>query len=165
MFKNSLRDGGGLPLEGFQVKKLLESTVEIVRLSQFEQAVDFRILCDEQLRIKTDEKELSQVVLNLLLNASRALKDNPDARVELRVEWSQRDDRDGISIVVADNGQGIPAELVSTIFEPFVTQTSDDSGTGLGLTISRQMIESIDGTLDLVNNDQGATFAIWLPKE
>ena len=152
-------------LSRVRVKKILESTVEIVRLSQFEQAVDFRIVCDEQLRIKTDEKKLSQVVLNLLLNASRALKDNPDARVELRVEWSQRDDRDGMSIAVADNGQGIPAELVSTIFEPFVTRTSDDSGTGLGLTISRQMIESINGTLELVDNEQGATFAIWLPKE
>ena len=51
---------------------------------------DFRIVCDEQLRIKTDEKKLSQVVLNLLLNASRALKDNPDAVVELRVEVSAR---------------------------------------------------------------------------
>ena len=152
-------------LSRVQVKKILESTVEIVRLSQFEQAVDFRIVCDEQLRIKTDEKKLSQVVLNLLLNASRALKDNPDARVELRVEWSQREGRDGMSIAVADNGQGIPAELVSTIFEPFVTRTSDDSGTGLGLTISRQMIESINGTLELVDNEQGATFAIWLPKE
>ena len=152
-------------LSRVKVKKLLESTVEIVRLSQFEQAVDFRIVCDEQLRIKTDEKKLSQVVLNLLLNASRALKDNPDARVELRVEWSQRDGRDGMSIAVADNGQGIPAELVSTIFEPFVTRTSDDSGTGLGLTISRQMIESINGTLELVDNEQGATFAIWLPNE
>ena len=152
-------------LSRVKVKKILESTVEIVRLSQFEQAVDFRIVCDEQLRIKTDEKKLSQVVLNLLLNASRALKDNPDARVELRVEWSQRDGRDGMSIAVADNGQGIPAELVSTIFEPFVTRTSDDSGTGLGLTISRQMIESINGTLELVDNEQGATFAIWLPNE
>ena len=83
----------------------------------------------------------------------------------MRVVWSQREGREGLSIAVADNGQGIPAELVSTIFEPFVTRTNDDSGTGLGLTISRQMIESINGTLELVDNEQGATFAIWLPKE
>ena len=74
------------------------------------------------------------------------------------------DDREGISIVVA-KWSSIPTELVSTIFEPFVTRTSDDSGTGLGLTISRQMIESINGTLELVDNEQGATFAIWLPNE
>ena len=125
--------------------------------------MDFRIVCDEQVRIRTDEKKLSQVVLNLLLNASRALKGNSEARVELRVDWSQREGREGLSIAVADNGQGIPAELVSTIFEPFVTRTNDDSGTGLGLTISRQMIESMDGSLDLIKNQGGATFEIWLP--
>ena len=55
--------------------------------------------------------------------------------------------------------------LVEKIFEPFVTKTSDDSGTGLGLTISRQMVEAAGGTLELISNDSGAVFEIWLPRD
>ncbi len=117
------------------------------------------------MKLRTDERKLSQVLLNLLLNSVRALRDVSEAKVEISVLDSEEAGKSGLVIRVADNGPGVPAELIETIFEPFVTRTVDDSGTGLGLTLSRQMVESLGGTLELSSNEGGATFDIWLPCE
>ena len=83
--------------------------------------------------------------------------------MHLAAQASHDGDENGLIISVSDNGPGVPEELIDTLFEPFVTQTRDASGTGLGLTISRQMVEAMEGQLDLASNDAGATFEIWLP--
>jgi len=157
------RQSGELSKVG--LRALLSSCVEILELSQLQHEVGFQISCDDTVKLKTDERKLSQVLLNLLLNSVRALRDVSDAKVELSVLDSERADKPGLVIRVADNGPGVPTELIENIFEPFVTRTVDDSGTGLGLTLSRQMVESLGGTLELVSNEGGATFDIWLPGE
>ena len=145
------------------VSELLLSTIEILELSQFESQVEFRVDCEESLRLKVDESKLSQVLLNLLLNAVRATKETDSPRIVVSAQEEARDELAGLALNVSDNGCGVSPELVETIFEPFITKTEDDSGTGLGLTISRQMIQAMSGTLELVSNDGGATFEIWLP--
>lgn len=147
----------------FKVEELLKSSVEIFELSQNEVGVDLQIECDPALQVSVDESKIAQVILNLLLNAVRAVYDCENPKIILSAKASVDGDKRGLIISVYDNGPGVPEELIDTLFEPFVTQTRDASGTGLGLTISRQIVEAMEGQLELTSNDAGATFEIWLP--
>ena len=151
--------------QSVKLEALLGSAVEMIRLSQFDLKTELSVECPKSLDLKVDEGRLSQVILNLLLNAVRAVGAAEGSRVDIRGDELSRNGRTGVSIRIGDNGPGVPEELVEKIFEPFVTKTSDDSGTGLGLTISRQMVEAAGGTLELISNDSGAVFEIWLPSD
>jgi C4-dicarboxylate-specific signal transduction histidine kinase len=108
-----------------------------------------------------DRVQLQQVLLNLLLNAMDALDDNPSERRLVTV----RTRRVGawVEITVSDTGQGIPADKLLRVFEPFFSSKPD--GLGMGLAISRDIIEAHCGRLWADNNEVGgATFTITLPR-
>jgi C4-dicarboxylate-specific signal transduction histidine kinase len=83
------------------------------------------------------------------------------ANPKLRISTLSTDN--GIKIFIEDNGCGIPEELKSKIFEPFVT--SKEKGTGLGLAICREIIKSYSGEINLnLNKKRGVEFSIFLPE-
>jgi signal transduction histidine kinase len=101
---------------------------------------------------------LNQIFLNLFDNAVRAAGEGG------RVQVSSRPEREGVEIVVADSGPGIPPELAQRIFDPFFTTRAVGEGTGLGLHFSRQVAYDHGGSLDLVAAPGwGACFKLWLP--
>ena len=103
-----------------------------------------------------DRIQLTQVVLNLLLNAFDAMKECPadERRVVVRIE---RDGDSLLRVAVSDRGKGLSEDKLEKIFEPFYTTKRD--GMGMGLTISRSIIEAHGGRLWAENNpDRGATF-------
>lgn len=109
---------------------------------------------------------LGQVVLNLLANAIRAATlGNPGGtgRVVIRTDTSGGG---RVRLQISDNGAGLPANQ-KTLFEPFATMHEDSGGSGLGLFISRRIIESFGGTIDLSNSPDpghpGATATVTLP--
>jgi signal transduction histidine kinase len=108
--------------------------------------------------INTDS--LQQVFLNLLLNARDSLKDRPEPR-EVTIKAGVINLM--IEIAVCDNGPGVPAEILSRIFDPFFTTKPPGSGTGLGLAVSRQMMEEVHGTLEYQAVSSGACFILRLP--
>jgi signal transduction histidine kinase len=105
--------------------------------------------------------EMLQVVSNLLMNAVDALPDNGVLCLRLREGQSQ------IHLLVADNGHGIPAEHRGEIFKPFFT-TKEDEGTGLGLALSKEIVERHRGKIEMrssVRPDKsGTAFRISLPR-
>jgi len=104
---------------------------------------------------------LQQVLLNLLLNAFDAMRDCPaDERdVLLRAEL---DGADMLRISVSDHGTGLTSDQLDKIFQPFFTTKRE--GLGMGLSISRSIVEAHDGRIWAENNrDQGATFYFMLP--
>ncbi|MEW6427270.1 MAG: HAMP domain-containing sensor histidine kinase [Thermodesulfobacteriota bacterium] len=106
--------------------------------------------------VQVDGDRISQVFLNILLNAVDALKEG--GRIELGVAVDAREAR----VSVCDNGPGIPAAERESIFTPFVT--SKEVGTGLGLPISRKIVESYGGKLFCTEADGGgACFTVVLP--
>lgn len=108
--------------------------------------------------IRAGRIRIEQVLVNLLQNALDAVRDYPDPRVELKVVARAQQ----LVISVADNGPGVPADLVETIFQPFYTGRQD--GTGLGLGISREITMDHGGTLTVEPNGcGGATFVVMLP--
>ncbi len=107
---------------------------------------------------KGDATMLRQVLHNLMQNAQDALKqtDNPTILVQTSF------DEANIKLVVKDNGQGFPADLLSHAFEPYVTTKAH--GTGLGLAIVKKMIEEHQGQIKIENNvTGGASITILLP--
>jgi two-component system NtrC family sensor kinase len=125
-------------------------------------AVDIQLRLSEQLpRTKADPNQLEQVITNLITNAIHAQQKQTSAR---RLEISTREYGAYIRITVADNGPGIPGELLTKIFEPFFTTKSPGQGTGLGLAISRAIIEEHHGKLWAQSEPgKGARFFVELP--
>jgi PAS domain S-box/PAS domain S-box len=109
-----------------------------------------------------DPNQIEQVVLNLLANARDAVRAHcppGGGRVVLRLgvegDWAR--------LVLQDNGGGIPAHLVDTIFEPFLTTKVEGAGTGLGLSISANIISGMGGRIAAENGHGGACFTVHLP--
>jgi signal transduction histidine kinase/ActR/RegA family two-component response regulator len=110
--------------------------------------------------VRGDEARLTQVFLNLLLNAVHAIPAGSSDRNSIRVRLGEADGR--VIAEVADTGPGVSPELRERIFEPFFT-TKAESGTGLGLSICRALVESMGGELQLVpTSEGGACFRISL---
>lgn len=111
--------------------------------------------------VQGDRVHLSQVLINLLINAMDAVDDLENAR--RRVVLHARTNAQGwIEIGVADAGPGVPAEAMKKLFEPFFT--TKPTGMGMGLAISRTIIEAHDGRLWAENNPEtGATFWLAMP--
>lgn len=96
---------------------------------------------------------LQQVFVNLLLNAAQAMEGRPDPRIWIRrrseadrVE-ADRIETDRVEVEVADNGPGVPPDKLEQIFDPFYTTKAPGEGTGLGLAVSRALVEGMDGEL------------------
>ena len=102
--------------------------------------------------------QLGQVFLNLLTNAGQAIVSSGTINITTTT------DGDNITIIVADNGSGIPDEIKRKIFKPFFTTKGENEGTGLGLSISHGIIEEHQGTITVDSViDEGTTFTITLP--
>ena len=105
-----------------------------------------------------NDGKLTQVFLNLLLNASHAIEEHGSITIKTRHVG------DNISVVVADTGVGIPKNIIANIFDPFFTTKSVSEGTGLGLHIVRSVIDSHQGTITVESElGEGAIFTISLP--
>lgn len=109
-----------------------------------------------------DGDQIVQVLINLIINAQHAMVERKGGRLTLS---SWHDKRSGkLVIEVTDTGPGVPEAIAGRIFDPFFTTKDVGQGTGMGLAVSKGMIEAQDGTLELVRNTaEGATFRITVP--
>jgi two-component system sensor kinase FixL len=110
-----------------------------------------------------DHIQIEQVLLNLLRNAMDAIVTANTDRRSIVIE-ARRKSRSAIEITVADSGPGVAEELTGKLFDPFVT--TKPLGMGLGLSISRSIVESHGGRLRMARNaTSGAIFAFDLPTD
>jgi signal transduction histidine kinase len=109
-----------------------------------------------------DPDQMTQVLTNLLVNAQQALEGEPQPR---RIGMSAAEEGDFIVLEIADNGPGIPDNLRSRVFDPFFTTKPMGAGTGIGLAVSRGIVEAHGGSLTLAKADRGATFLLRLPRQ
>ena len=108
--------------------------------------------------VNADAEQLRQVLLNLVLNAFDAIGDTGKVTIRIR-----RGERGEAVITVADTGSGIPLAVRDRLFEPFVS--SKESGTGLGLTMCRRIVEAHGGRIEASQGEiRGAVFTVTLPK-
>ena len=135
------------------------------RLEQKGLAIDRSI--ESGLVVVASEGELKQVLSNLITNAMDACQES--GKLTIRAYGTQhfRTHRRGVRIIVADNGAGIPVENRARVFAPFFT-TKKESGTGLGLWVSKELIEKRGGRLRFRNRQpasSGTVMSIYLPTD
>jgi PAS domain S-box-containing protein len=112
--------------------------------------------------IKTYSRELMQVLINIIKNAKEALVDNKVNNRQIRITIEDLDEN--INIKIIDNAGGINPNIIPNIFEPYFSTKEEKSGTGLGLYISKTIIEKhLKGTIKAFNEKDGACFYIQLP--
>lgn len=100
--------------------------------------------------------QMQQVFINLILNAYDAMPNGGELQITARAA------RDGVEILFQDSGPGVPLEESRNIFEPFVS--TKEGGTGLGLTVSYNIVTAHGGTLDLIpGRESGACFRVFIP--
>ena len=103
--------------------------------------------------------EIKQVVLNIIKNAEEALEENSIKDPKIHIKSYKKDDK--CVLEIRDNAGGIPAEIMDKIFDPYFSTKSEKNGTGLGLYMSRIIIEEhCNGVLSVENDKDGAVFKI-----
>lgn len=113
--------------------------------------------------VAMDAGELEQIVLNLAKNAVDAMAERGGGGGNLTLRVAVADDR--VRLDVADDGAGIPADVVGRIFEPYFTTKAPGVGTGLGLPVVRSLVQACDGYVTVVSEvGLGTTFTIDLPR-
>jgi C4-dicarboxylate-specific signal transduction histidine kinase len=120
-------------------------------------------LAPELLPVVGDADQLHQVVIHLLSNAVRALREAPQPR-RLEIDTRPGDAPDRVVLQVTDSGPGVPRELNGLIFEPFVTTRPASEGVGLGLTLCQRFVTAHGGTIRVGwGAGGGAVFTVELP--
>jgi two-component system NtrC family sensor kinase len=142
---------------------LIASMLELIEEDAKKAGVIITVDPLRNLLIDGDHDLLLQVLLNICLNGIQAMPKGGRLRIECLEEEPDKYGKRLAGLRISDTGHGIPPEALSHIFEPFYTTKDDGQGTGLGLTISRRMIEEHGGRIDAFNNvDGGATFTVYL---
>jgi signal transduction histidine kinase len=142
--------------------RCLRSTVQLLGHSLQRAGVSVDLQIESNLpRVRGHASALSQVFLNLLKNAGEALETRGG-----RIGLEARREGGSVLVEIRDDGPGVPPEVRSRLFEPFVSTKDTGRGTGLGLSISHRIVTEHGGTLELRSEPgEGAVFAIRLPAE
>jgi signal transduction histidine kinase len=155
-----------LQLELFSAAALVSECVEIISPLVHAQGLRFRQeMTRDSLDLTADRAKIKQVLLNLLNNAVKYNK--PNGEISLRVYYGPGKTRETICIDISDTGKGIPSESLPHLFERFYRSQEGSGlarGTGLGLYISKYIVESHHGRLEVKSNvGQGSSFIVCLP--
>ena len=141
--------------------KVVYKVAELLSGELQAQHIELRLdLADGTPSVHADEVQLQQVLINLLLNAMKAMKASPAGQRSLAVRSRVSDGVVKVSVI--DRGPGVAPDLLSRLFDPFVTTRSD--GLGMGLAICRRIVEAHGGRISATSNpDGGATLSFTLP--
>ena len=139
-----------------QIKDGLEIVLEIYH-NQLKRNIE--VICDYQdfSRIWCYPDELIQVWTNLIHNAIQAMESQGKLTISTKPE------NNGIKVEISDSGYGIPPDIQDKIFQPFFTTKGIGEGSGLGLHISKQIIDKHQGTIAVASKPGQTRFTIWLP--
>ncbi len=162
---NTFSDYARMPAitqERTDLNALISAVVDLYRSAKTD--VHFALSFDPELpKISVDAGRLRQVFNNLIKNALEASGDRTGTTISITTRRPASEEGDHLEISVTDQGDGIPPELISTLFEPYVTTKT--RGTGLGLAIVKKIIEEHGGVVSMENHEErGARATIRLPR-
>lgn len=147
----------------FELGDALSSALLLIEPQARVKSVEIkRKTCGDRLHVCGQKDQIEQVLINLSTNAMDAM---PKGGVlTINTEVTQKDGRPCAQIEVEDTGAGIPKDIQAKIFEPFFTTKEPGQGTGLGLSLVREIIQKHKGTIECRSREsEGAIFTILLP--
>jgi nitrogen fixation/metabolism regulation signal transduction histidine kinase len=146
-FIDAYREYTSLPkpkMSTIRLKELIEKVAQLMKTELKKTSIDFQYVCrSEYLTIQADTEMIEQVLINLLKNAIEALAETKDPKLVLSGHYEEN----SIKIEVTDNGPGIIKEALEHIFVPFYT--TKRTGSGIGLSLSRQIMQMHNGSLSV----------------
>lgn len=142
-----------------EIGPLIEDVFGLIRSRAEKQRVVLKLSVPAELQpVTADPEQLRQVFVNLCLNALDAMPSGGRLSIDVRSR------RTGVEMELTDTGPGISAAMFPRLFQPF--SSSKETGLGLGLVISKRILEAHGGSLNAANRPGGgATFFVWLPTE
>lgn len=148
--------------EPLDLREVVENTLEMLAYGLRSSGVEVVVDLERPLPIISADRDLmSQVISNILINAQQALAERPLPR---RITIRGRRTGETLLLTITDNGPGVSEEVAARIFDPYFTTKAAGVGTGIGLSISRNIVASHGGELRLVSRPEGgAAFEIRLP--
>jgi two-component system, LuxR family, sensor kinase FixL len=151
--------GGEYRRTATAVRPLIDAAVSLTRMEAMQQEVEIEERIDPGLpAVLVDRVQIEQVLLNLLRNAMDAMEAANTERRSIVVEARRKGNRT-VEICVADSGPGVAAEVTDTLFEPFVT--TKPLGMGMGLSISRTIVEANGGSLRMARGVRSGAILIF----
>lgn len=130
-----------------------------VQIAEIDCKLEFEF--DRPLPIKCDAVQIEQIILNIMSNAIFALEQNPQDR---RIKISFREVADWQQIVIWNNGPAIPKAIQKNLMTPFFTTKTEGQGTGLGLAVSKAIMQVHEGDLSFASADDGTEFVLSFPR-
>jgi nitrogen fixation/metabolism regulation signal transduction histidine kinase len=145
----------------FDMDKLVHEVVDLYRAQ--ESGVDITLMSDPSMPVvEADIGRVRQILHNLVRNATEALENTRDGRIDVHVSVAEIDGTNFVQIKVEDNGPGFEEGSISQVFDPYVT--TKPKGTGLGLAIVKKLVEEHIGSIRAYNHAEGgAVISIRLP--
>jgi two-component system NtrC family sensor kinase len=149
------------PLESLDIAELVRTASAIAASEMVKNDVKLSLQLEPGLVVLADEARLVQVFVNLLVNAAQAVRRDVPGWVEVCSRVTESGD---VEVRVTDNGSGIADDALDKIFEPFYTTKPSGFGTGLGLWVSRGIVASFGGHIEVESElGRGTTFRVLLP--
>ncbi len=145
--------------KSFEIKELIDEISSIMLASIEGNGIEFDLSgVDQNMKLFTYKRELLQVLLNIIKNSKEAFSNSSkDKKIKMNI----LKDNDNFKIVIADNAGGIKNEHLNNIFDAYFTTKEQFNGTGLGLYMSKMIVEKhLKGSLSAYNNNEGAVFEI-----
>lgn len=147
--------------ERINLASTIEEILALVHSELVGQQIELRLRLEPDSLVLADKGQVQQVILNLVTNAVQAMQDQPASQRRLKLTLTRTNTGEAL-VAVRDSGPGIPEDQQGKLFEGF--WTTKHEGLGIGLPISRSIVETHGGRLSFTNNpDQGATFSFTLP--
>jgi signal transduction histidine kinase len=147
----------------YSLTQVIQQSISLVESSFSLYNIDIKTAVKDEITLCGYPEDLKQVLMNLLNNSKDAIKGNEvvEGMVEFHVE---KIDEKNALILFQDNGGGIPSDYIEKIFEPYFTTKHKSQGTGIGLYMSKRIVEErIEGSISVSNNELGACFKIIIP--
>jgi C4-dicarboxylate-specific signal transduction histidine kinase len=155
--RNSTAD----PYEKISIQKIVSESLEFCMDRLKERGIELKLINNLDVQVSCREVQLSQVVINLVNNSSDAILDLESKWIEIEVV--KNEEKNTISVIITDSGNGIPLEIANKLMTPFFSTKGVGKGTGLGLSISRKILKEHGGEIRLDQSYHHTRFIIELP--
>lgn len=144
------------------VKQVLEEVLYLITVEATKRDIAFETNFQQIPQTTLDEDQMKQVFLNIFLNAMEAI--SAHGRISVTSRSIQKNGMKYVQVEIADTGKGIPKRFLEQIFDPFFT--TKEKGSGLGLSISYQIMQDHHGTIEVESKPKkGTTFLVTIPSE
>ena len=144
--------------ETFGIKRCIQSVMLLVNDEFLHNNINIHIQSDKEILINGIENEFKHLILNIINNSKDAFNERELQQRDIYINFYQEDSH--INLEIEDNAGGIPNNVIHDIFKPEVTTKEEGKGTGIGLYMSMQIAQKLNGSLSVMNTEQGARFLL-----